>query len=83
MISVYQLLRDRLEDIANLSNTILLPIVVQVYEFHEFHGKSEKLKKKNVWITKKEVTKKVVYENLQRDNYYAHSTGTFRTQSNI
>ena len=48
MTSVYQLLRDRLEDIANLSNTILLPIVVQVYEFHESHGKSEKLKKKNV-----------------------------------
>ena len=48
MISVCQLLRDRLEDITNLSNTILLPIVVQVYEVHESHGKSEKLKKENV-----------------------------------
>ena len=61
MISVRQLCRNRLEDVSNLSNTILLPIVVQVYEFHEFHGKSEKLKEKNFWITtKKKVTKKDV-----------------------
>ena len=46
MISVRQLCRNRLKDVANFSNTILLPIVVQVYEFHEFHGKSEELKKK-------------------------------------
>ena len=46
MISVRQLCRNRLEDVANISNKILFPIVVQVYEFHEFHGKSEKLKKK-------------------------------------
>ena len=45
MISVPQLCRNRLEDVTNLSNTILLPIVVQVYEFH---GKSEKLKKKKL-----------------------------------
>ena len=36
MISVRQLFRNRLEDGSNLSNKILLPIVVQVYEFHEF-----------------------------------------------
>ena len=48
MISVRQLCRNRFEDVTNLSNTILLSIVVQVYEFHEFHGKSEKLKKKKV-----------------------------------
>ena len=45
MISVPQLCRNRLEDGNNLSNTILLPIVVQVYEFH---GYSEKLKKKKL-----------------------------------
>ena len=48
MISVRQLCRNRLEDVTNLSNTILLPIVVQLYEFHEFHGKLEKLKKKKL-----------------------------------
>ena len=61
MISVRQLCRNRLEDVTNLSDTILLPIGVQRYELHEFHGKTEKLKKKKVWITtKKKVTKKVV-----------------------
>ena len=61
MISVRQLCRNRLEDVTNLSNTILSPIVVQVYEFHEFYGKWEKLKKKKLCIiTKKKVTKKVV-----------------------
>ena len=48
MIFVRQLCRNRLEDVTNLSNTILLPIVVQVYEFHELHGKSEKLEKKKL-----------------------------------
>ena len=43
MISDPQLFRNRLEDAANLCNTILLPIVVQMYEFHK---KLEKLKKK-------------------------------------
>ena len=38
---VPQLCRNRLEDISNLYHTILLPIVVQKYEFH---GKSESLK---------------------------------------
>ena len=61
MIFVRQLCRNRLEGVTNLSNTILLPIVVQVYEFHEFHGKLEKLKKKKDSITtNKKVTKKVV-----------------------
>ena len=45
MISVPQLCKNRLEDVNNLSNAILLTIVVQVYEFH---GKSEKLKKKKL-----------------------------------
>ena len=45
MISVPQLFRNRLEDVTNLSNTILLPIAVQMYEFH---GKLEKLKRKNL-----------------------------------
>ena len=48
MISVRQLCKSRLEDVTNLSYTILLPIVVQVYEFNKFHGKSKKLKKKKV-----------------------------------
>ena len=43
----WNLRSDRLEDVTHLSNTILLPIVVQVYEFHEFYEKSEKLKNKN------------------------------------
>ena len=46
MISVRKLCRTRLEDVTNLSSTILLPVVVQVYEFHQFHGKSEKWKNK-------------------------------------
>ena len=58
MIFVPQLFRNRLEDVTNLSKTILLPIVVQVYEFH---GKSEKLRNKKLWITiNKKITKKVV-----------------------
>ena len=43
MIFVLQLFRNKLEDVANLCNTILLTFVVQVYEFHK---KLEKLKKK-------------------------------------
>ena len=43
MISHPQLFRNGLEDATNLCNTILLPTVVQVYEFHK---KLEKLKKK-------------------------------------
>ena len=55
--------------------------VIQVYEFHK---KSEKLKKKKLWIpTNRKVARKVKWENLQRDNYHAQSTSTFRTQSNI
>ena len=54
-------MQEQMEDVTNLSNTILLSIVVQVYEFHEIHGKLEKLKKKKVWFTiKKKVTKKAV-----------------------
>ena len=80
----HELRSDRLEDVTHLLNTILSPIVVQVYEFHEFHEKSEKLKNKKLWITlKMKVTKKFEWENLQGDNYHAHSTGTFRTQSSI
>ena len=45
MIFVPQLCRNRLEGGTNLSNVILLPIEVQLYEFH---GKSEKLKKKKL-----------------------------------
>ena len=43
MISVPQLFKNKLEDVTNLSHTILLPIAVQMYEFQR---KSEKLKKK-------------------------------------
>ena len=58
MISVHQIFRNTLEDVTNLCNTILLPIVVQVYEFYK---KPEKLKKKNLCITaNKKVAKKVV-----------------------
>ena len=57
MISDSQLCKNRLENVTNLSNTILLPIVAQLYEFH---GKSEKLKKEKLWIaTNKKVTKKL------------------------
>ena len=46
----------------NLSDAILLSIVVQVYEFH---GKLEKLKKKELWITtSKKATKKVGVEKF-------------------
>ena len=80
-IYVPQLYTNRSEDVTNLSNTILVPIVVQIYGFH---GKLENLKKKKLWIsTNKKVRKKVVQENLQRNNYDTHSIGTFRTQSNI
>ena len=45
MISVLQLCRKRLEDATNFSNTILLSLVVQVYEFH---GKLKMLKQKKL-----------------------------------
>ena len=45
MISVPQFCRNRLEDVTSLFNTILLPLVVQLYEFHR---KLEKLKKKKL-----------------------------------
>ena len=45
MIYVPKSFRNRLEDVTNLCNTILLPIVVQACEFHK---KSEKLKKKKL-----------------------------------
>ena len=58
MIFVPQLCRNRLEDVTSLSNMILLPVVVQMYQFYT---KSEKLKKKKFWITaNKKVTKKFV-----------------------
>ena len=40
MISVPQLFKNKLEDVTNLYNMILLPIVVQVYEFHKKSRKS-------------------------------------------
>ena len=43
MISVPQLFKNKLEDVTNLSHTILLQIAVQMYEFQR---KSEKLTKK-------------------------------------
>ena len=45
MVSVPLLCRNRLGDVTNLSNTILLPIVVQAYEFD---GKSEKLERRKL-----------------------------------
>ena len=45
MIYVPELCSNRLEDVTNLSNTILLAVVVQVYGFQ---GKSEKLKMKKL-----------------------------------
>ena len=80
IISVTQLCRNRLEEVTSLSNTILLPTIVQVW----VSRKIRKAEKEKAWITKnKKVTKKVVLENLQRDYYHAHSTSTFRIQSNI
>ena len=35
MISFPQLYKNRLEDVTNLSNTILLPVVVQGHNFSE------------------------------------------------
>ena len=45
MISDNQLCRNRLEAVTDLSHTILLPIGVQMYEFH---GRSEKLEKEKL-----------------------------------
>ena len=58
MISVPQLCRNRLENVINLSNTILLPIVAQLYEFYEILDKLEK-KRPCISINKK-VAKKVL-----------------------
>ena len=44
MISAPHLFKIKLEDVTNLCNTILLPIVVQVYEFYKKIGKVEKEK---------------------------------------
>ena len=58
MISVPQLCRNRLENVANLSNTILLPIVAQLYEFYKV---LDKLEKKTPCITiNKKVAKQVL-----------------------
>ena len=46
MIYAPKSFRSRLEDVTNFCDTILLPIVVQVCEFHK---KLEKLKKKKLW----------------------------------
>ena len=48
-ISVNQLCRNRLGAVTDLSNTILLPIGVQVYQFH---GRSEKLNNKKGCVGK-------------------------------
>ena len=56
MISVPQLCRNRLEDVNNLSNTILLPIEVQMYEFHR---KSENSTKKALNQRKQKNQKRV------------------------
>ena len=45
MIYAPKSFRSRLEDVTNFCDTILLPIVVQVCEFHK---KLEKLKKKKL-----------------------------------
>ena len=47
MISVPNLCGNRLEDLTNFSITILLPVAVQVYEFHEKLEKVEKEKTLN------------------------------------
>ena len=44
--------------------------------------KAEKDKALNLYKQEK-VTNKALQENLQKNNYHAHSTGAFRTQSNI
>ena len=46
----------RLEDITNLSGTILLLIVVQMYEFQE---KLETFKKTKLWITTENKNKQI------------------------
>ena len=53
MISVAELCRKRVKDNTNLSNTILLPIVVQVYKFHK-NRKSCKRKSFELVQTKKQ-----------------------------
>ena len=57
LIPVNQLCRNRMEDVTNLSNMILLSIVVQVYNFH---GKLEKLNKSFGSPQIKKVTKDIV-----------------------
>ena len=48
MESIPQLYRNRLEGVANLTYTIVLPVVMQM---NEFIGKSQKLKKTKLWTT--------------------------------
>ena len=61
MISVPQLCRNRLEDVNNLSNTILLPVAVQVYEFHR---KSENQRKQENQKRVKNFTERFMHTAL-------------------
>ena len=55
MISIRQLCRNRLEDVTNFSDTILLPTAVQLYEFQ---GKNKVEKEEALNHHKQESNKK-------------------------
>ena len=62
-----------MEDITHLSNTILLPIVVQVYGFHEFHRESEKLKNKKFESPQRRKQQKRLSGKIYREIIITHT----------
>ena len=62
-----------MEDIPRLSNTILLPIVVQVYGFHEFHRESEKLKNKKFESPQRRKQQKKLSGKIYREIIITHT----------
>ena len=68
MISVPQLCRTRLED-GRLSNTILLPVGVQLYDFHRNFGKKKSVNQHKQESNKKRCVGKFTERSLSRTQH--------------
>ena len=68
MISVPQLCRTRLED-GRLSNTILLPVVVQLYDFHRNFGKKKRVNQHKQESNKKRCVGKFTERSFSRTQH--------------
>ena len=70
MNSVAELCRKRVKDNTNLSNTILLPIVIQVYKFHKNRKSFESLQTKK---QQERLCRKIYKEIIIRHTALAYS----------